>query len=193
MNDQTTIPPGTAEATEDADHKVVLLRQVARTGEKREQVAQQAEVFLNAFRALHEKLKAAATGFREAIHVEAKECRDVIAALQALRRETAACLDFLKAERCHIFAPLYAHGLSPMVPLYRLDGEQTARLILTLDAFKSLLLSQKEKTTERINTHVRLQNDLAHEVKDLAELIGKLEEMITNVREDSRQKGGTHG
>ena len=139
------------------------------------------QTYIDDFRADQRAVKQAAQTFREALQVQPVECTAVIRVLQAVRQKTASCLEFLEGE-----SAFWAHRLAAIVHLDYLDGEETARLILRLDAFRSKCLGTG-RDEERINTHVRLQSDLASYVKHLQDLITELEQLPGKIRAFEQQ------
>jgi len=136
------------------------------------------------FQQMHSQLEDAYLHFRESLSVTAQECTAAISALQALRRKTRACLPFLTE-----YFPLA--GMLATLDLEHLDGETTARLILELDAFRSVLACGKAgnraQTRERIEWHVRLQHDLNGKVEDVGQLMAYLLEIPAKVQQSQQQ------
>ncbi len=132
------------------------------------------------FEEIHQGLEDASMHFRESLSLTSGECADVIKALQALRRKTRACLRLLDEH-----FPLA--GMAATVDAQYLDGEITARLILELDALRSLLGCRKDanrqQTRERIESHVKLQSDLDKEAECIGELIGNLHKIPAKIQE----------
>src|SRR5712692_7420927 len=83
------------------------------------------------FEEIHQGLEDASVHFRESLSLTFQECTDVIKALQALHRKTRVCLRLLNEH-------FLLAGMAAIVDVQSLDGEMTARLILELDALRSL-------------------------------------------------------
>ncbi|MGH2496517.1 MAG: hypothetical protein ACRDIV_17605 [Ktedonobacteraceae bacterium] len=137
------------------------------------------QVFICDFQAEEQAVKRAAQTFREALHISPRQCSDVITVLQTIRKRAAACSELLDEQEQPVFKPLRYEVLSP---LSSLDGEETARLILQLDAFRILCI-KTGADRERINTHVQLQTALADSVKQIRDLNTALEKLPGKVRE----------
>jgi uncharacterized protein YyaL (SSP411 family) len=137
------------------------------------------QIFIDDFQADEQAMKQAAQTFREALHVNPRQCSEVITALQAVRQRAASCIELLDEQEKPVFMPL-RDGV--LLPLHCLDGEETARLILQLDAFRSLCI-KTGADRERITTHVQLQTALARSVKHVRDLNTALKELPGKVRE----------
>ncbi len=152
-----------------------------RTGNLRMETAlARLQTYIDDFKTDQRAVKQAAQTFREVLRVQPAECTAVIQVLQAVRQKTVSCLEFLESESEGEVA-FRAHRLAAIVHLHYLDGEETARLILRLDAFRSKCRG-KGRDEERINTHVQLQSDLASYVEHLQDLIAELEQLPGKVR-----------
>jgi hypothetical protein len=136
---------------------------------------------LKEFQALHTTLADAALAFREHTSISFRECTSVIDTLQALRKQTNACLEFLRSVWA-IFPGMTSY-FSATNSLYLLDGEKTARLILEMDLFQSLMIRATSEdlshARQRIDMHVALERRLKDEAKYLGELVSHLEELLT--------------
>ena len=141
------------------------------------------QVFIDNFRTDYQAVKQAAQTFREALRISPRQCTEVISVLQAIRSRANACIELLDERERPVFMPLRYEAL---VPLYCLDGEDTSRLILQLDAFRSLCINT-QADRERINTHVRLQTALAAYAKHVRDLNTALNELPGKVRAFAHQ------
>jgi len=144
------------------------------------------QVFIDDFQADEQAVKQAAQTFREALHISPRQCREVITILQAIRHRAASCIELLDEQEKPVFMPL-RYGV--LLPLHCLDGEETARLILQLDAFRFLCINT-QADRQRITTHVQLQTALAGSVKHVRDLNTALEELPGKVREFALQVQG---
>jgi len=165
----------TTEETEDAEvRRQARLLKTAKTGIRKH---------VKAFRTTQEALTEAALNFREHTSISYQRCRTLVQTLQELRKQTNACLEFFHCGKASPFSRSNSYHYVTN-NLERLDGEQTARLILEVDLFGSLVLhgSYDEKLSQarqRIEMHVTLQDRLRKEVKDLKELISYMEQLLT--------------
>ena len=134
---------------------------------------------LRKFRAIYKILAKAALQFREETGIQYRECRAVVETLQALQKQTNACLEALQSGKA-LFPGM---DNSVTSKLYTLDGEKTARLILEMDLFESLVLNSYNESLsharQRIEMHITLQDRLKDEIKPLRELINHLEQLLT--------------
>ena len=134
--------------------------------------------YLEAFQDSHKILSDAALLFREQLTLSQQECRSMVHALQILRQKTDACLTFFE-QTCW---PCSSTDVLDSLAL--LDGEKTARLILEVDLFRTLLVrgtlrESLSQAQERIGLHVRLEGQLKQEAKYIRELLTHLETFRT--------------
>ena len=177
------------EATEEESTLVDFQTAVAENREARMQKSMATmREYLTKFQATLKALDDVALKFREQTEVSFRQCREVVKVLQDLRRLTDGCLElFHSGNACFSTSSYLA-----MNSLYNLDGEKTARLILEVDLFESLIHRKSMSdiggseslahARERIKMHVELQSSLKDETKSLRELIGHLEKMLTEVQ-----------
>jgi len=172
----------TVEETEHEERKVIDLQAAAETSREARIEAGKAGIrrHLKKFQAQYKTLTDAALKFREQLSISSRECRNVVDALQALRKQTNACLEFFNDSETII--PSLTSYFSATSSLYHLDGEKTARLILEMDLFQSLVINSYNESLsharQRIDMHVALQDRLKDEAKYLRELIGHLEKLL---------------
>lgn len=184
----------TSEQNEATEEESILVDFQTAVAENREVCMQKSMAtmreYLTKFQATLKALNDVVLKFREQTEVSFRQCREVVKVLQDLRRLTDSCLELFHSGNACFSTSSYL--VLAVTSLYNLDGEKTARLILEVDLFESMMLRKSMSdidggeslfdARQRIMMHLELQSSLKDETKSLSDLIGHLEKMLTEVQ-----------